>query len=406
MKRLLPLVALLSCCFLFGACEQKPKVTVIGDVTYIYNESTDKKELNISQIALGRDTVYYLTDSLDVFEQDVNAEPGDVTYVDIDQAALAISAGVAVANDYSLYQWGWQYVSDGTLDALGDGDIGGAQSRSQAKAPLVYLQVPRQIPFGIPVQKIISSECFTSLLTKDGEVYTFGAIREDISADMKFVGTTLYPTDHPVQVVLPEKIIDIACGLEHTVALGESGNVYAFGSYKFGQFGEHFTRGDNYVTLAAEQVNDIVCAGYATFLSADGGGLISYGYTPANQNLLVPTEDGVNITWHKIWGSFGTVIFMDYYEEVYGVGRFSSPFFGLSDMVSSPKMISVVTPKASVTTRSDWSDFQLPTGDPPPILIADIIQGYDTYIFKGNDGYFYRYSDASGTAERLAIYDE
>jgi hypothetical protein len=404
MKKLFLLAALLTCCFLLGGCEQKPKVNVVGDVTYIYTESADKKELNISQIALGRDTICYLTDSYDVFEQDATAKPGDVTYIDIDQAAVAISAGIAVANDYSLYQWGWQYVSDGALAALGD-DVSDTFARSQAKAPLVYLQSPRQVPFGIPVQEIISTECFTALLTDDGDVYTFGAIRGEISADMKFIGAKLYPTDHPVLVDLPETITDIACGEEHTIALGQSGKVYAFGSYKQGQFGENFTRGDNYVTLSPTGVSEIACAGYATFLSAEGN-LIAYGYTPAGQDLLVPYLDGENLKWHQMWGSFGAVIFLKYYEEFYGAGRFSSSFFGLSGMVQTPKPFSVVMPKAAVTTAGDWSDMQLPGGDPPPILIADIIQGYDTYVFRGNDGFFYRYNDASGTAERLVIYDE
>jgi hypothetical protein len=402
MKRFLLLLTLLTGCFLFGACESKPKVTVVGDVTYVYTQSTDQKELNISQIALGRDSIYYLTDTYDVFEQDADAKPGDVTYVDIDQAAVAIAAGVAVANDFSLYQWGWQYLSDGAISALGDA----AYARSQAKAPLIFLQSPRRVPFGIPVKKIISSDYFTSLLTKDGAVYTYGVIREDISADMKFIGAKLYPSDSPKQVLLPETITDIACGEEHTLALGESGKVYAFGSYKQGQFGENFERWDNYVTLPVSGVTDIACAGFTSFMVTGNDGLVSYGYVPAGQDLLVPSSDGANLSWHKIWGSFGTVVFLNYYEDVYGVGRFTAPFFGLSNMVDSPKAISVSVPQAVVTTEDDWSGFQLPSGDPPSILITDIIQGYDTYVFRGNDGFYYRYSDASGTAERLAIYDE
>jgi hypothetical protein len=73
MKKILPPVLLLSCCLLLGACESQPKVTVVGDVTYIYTESTDQKELTLSEIALSRDTICYLTDSYDVFEQDADA---------------------------------------------------------------------------------------------------------------------------------------------------------------------------------------------------------------------------------------------------------------------------------------------------------------------------------------------
>jgi len=98
-------------------------------------------------------------------------------------------------------------------------------------------------------QHIVASEggyCHTLVLDQNGEVMTLGCGDEGqrgdgISEDMyEYIeGGSSSSTCRPLvnQVTLPCRAIGIAAGANHSVVLGENGQVFAFGSNEYGQCG-------------------------------------------------------------------------------------------------------------------------------------------------------------------------
>lgn len=372
--------ALITALLVLTACDAKAggdeDIIVIGS----FNDGSDAEEdiditsaEKIAQTAVGADALYFMTNNGDIYRQNLSAGGGDYEYIDLPQSALYLSAGVVQVNDLSLY------------------DI-----RPELK----------QIPFDQRISAMYTSEYFTNILTVKGEVYTLGRRRQETdSVASPFVGERYYPSETPVQIPFPETITAIACGIEHTLALGESGQVYAYGSNAVGQFGEGFERTLNYALLAVRKGGTAVFAGAYSSILAQDGALIAYGYAPASAGFTLDLEGASPV----LTDSFGAYIVMQIGDVFYGVGNFGpGGFFNLKNTIRTPTKIDVKEkPVKKTETDKDKLEITFPLGgDERPVLkIANIMKCYDTFIFRGNDGYYYRYYPDKGYGEKILIFD-
>ncbi|KAF6200669.1 hypothetical protein GE061_005112 [Apolygus lucorum] len=89
-----------------------------------------------------------------------------------------------------------------------------------------------QLPTDSPVVQVACGLHHTVVLTQSGDVYTFGSN----SYGQLGVGDVMI-RGGPVQVKLPCIATHVAAGSNHTVILTSNGNVYTFGSYQKGQLG-------------------------------------------------------------------------------------------------------------------------------------------------------------------------
>lgn len=98
----------------------------------------------------------------------------------------------------------------------------------------VSLFPPKQLnlPSSSPVVQVSCGLHHTVILTLAGEVYCFG------SNQFGQLGTgDLQPVIGPVRVNVPGNVCQVAAGSNHTVLLTFKGLVYTFGNYEKGQLG-------------------------------------------------------------------------------------------------------------------------------------------------------------------------
>ena len=85
---------------------------------------------------------------------------------------------------------------------------------------------------GLKIVKIATGLQHTLLLSKTGEVFAFGSNNNGQLGLLDF-----HPRGVPTQVKLPIKATSIACGSYHSVVLAEDGRVFTFGNYQKGSLG-------------------------------------------------------------------------------------------------------------------------------------------------------------------------
>lgn len=103
-------------------------------------------------------------------------------------------------------------------------------NESERVAPLAPSKVT--IPSTSPVVQISCGLHHTVLLTSAGEVFTFG------SNQYGQLGTgDLQPVSAPIQVRIPGTASQVAAGSNHTVILSSKGIVFTFGNFQKGQLG-------------------------------------------------------------------------------------------------------------------------------------------------------------------------
>ncbi|XP_019887375.1 probable E3 ubiquitin-protein ligase HERC4 isoform X1 [Ooceraea biroi] len=111
-------------------------------------------------------------------------------------------------------------------------------------------------------------------LTNDGEVYSWGSNMDGQLGLGSNVGCELKPTRIPALAAVP--IVFIACGGHHTIAISKSGVVYAWGLNTFGQLGlnDDINRSGPFQlpTLRNAKVCYAACGEeFSVFLTIDGG---------------------------------------------------------------------------------------------------------------------------------------
>lgn len=132
-------------------------------------------------------------------------------------------------------------------------------NESERVAPLPPARVT--IPSSSPIIQISCGLHHTVVLTSAGEVFTFG------SNQYGQLGTgDLQPAPAPVQVKIPCLASQVAAGSNHTVILSQKGIVYTFGNYQKGQLGR--LPSDPSVTVTPANLNDFQAAENASSIMA------------------------------------------------------------------------------------------------------------------------------------------
>lgn len=95
-----------------------------------------------------------------------------------------------------------------------------------------YLDTIPSVPFAVefkkPVAKLICGDLFSGLLTSEGELFTWGwNVYGQLGLRDSSIGVTLTPLK--VDFAPKDRIIDVACGFNHCIALTDSQQVYVWG---------------------------------------------------------------------------------------------------------------------------------------------------------------------------------
>lgn len=113
---------------------------------------------------------------------------------------------------------------------MGGGQLGHGESTSQETPRLI--EAFRE--YGARAKQVSCGGKHTLILTDDGEVLSFGV------GEYGRLGTgsnddAAVPT--PLEVLANEDIVQVATGLDHSLALSATGNIYTWGRNNFGQLG-------------------------------------------------------------------------------------------------------------------------------------------------------------------------
>ncbi|XP_063516744.1 X-linked retinitis pigmentosa GTPase regulator isoform X8 [Pongo pygmaeus] len=134
----------------------------------------------------------------------------------IKQLSAGSNTSAALTEDGRLFMWG-----DNSEGQIGLKNV-------------TNVCVPQQVTIGKPVSWISCGYYHSAFVTTDGELYVFGEPENGkLGLPSQLLGNHRTP-----QLVseIPEKVIQVACGGEHTVVLTENA-VYTFGLGQFGQLG-------------------------------------------------------------------------------------------------------------------------------------------------------------------------
>ncbi|XP_012285925.1 E3 ubiquitin-protein ligase MYCBP2 [Orussus abietinus] len=124
---------------------------------------------------------------------------------------------------------------------LGEEGVGGSDAERGDAARVVSIPPARvPVPSDSPVVQISCGLHHTVILLQNGEVYTFGS---NIYGQLGVGDLVAHPG--LVQVKLPSLASQVAAGGNHTVVLTSKGEVYTFGAYQKGQLGMNCWGGQN-----------------------------------------------------------------------------------------------------------------------------------------------------------------
>eukprot|EP00831_Metopus_contortus_P065115 TRINITY_DN58219_c0_g1_i1.p1 TRINITY_DN58219_c0_g1~~TRINITY_DN58219_c0_g1_i1.p1 ORF type:complete len:435 (-),score=66.28 TRINITY_DN58219_c0_g1_i1:93-1397(-) len=133
---------------------------------------------------------------------------------------------------------------------------------------------PKFCSFNIMIKSVACGEEHTAMITRDGYVYTMG---NNLFGRLGLGDKSLTHSPVPclVESLFGEQIVQVACGVSHTLALNDKGVVFAWGLGEHGALGV----GDRYTHYAPEliekftssEIESISCGHrHSTFLAVDG----------------------------------------------------------------------------------------------------------------------------------------
>ncbi|XP_030663065.1 X-linked retinitis pigmentosa GTPase regulator isoform X9 [Nomascus leucogenys] len=179
----------------------------------------------------------------------------------IKQLSAGSNTSAALTEDGRLFMWG-----DNSEGQIGLKNV-------------TNVCVPQQVTIGKPVSWISCGYYHSAFVTTDGELYVFGEPENGkLGLPNQLLGNHRTP-----QLVseIPEKVIQVACGGEHTVVLTENA-VYTFGLGQFGQLGLGtflFETSDPKVieNIRDQTISYISCGESHTALITDIGLMYTFG---------------------------------------------------------------------------------------------------------------------------------
>uniref|UniRef100_T1IPE6 HECT domain-containing protein n=1 Tax=Strigamia maritima TaxID=126957 RepID=T1IPE6_STRMM len=149
-----------------------------------------------------------------------------------------------------------------------------------------HVLTPRELQFSKAweVSRVACGENHTVFLTADGRVFTCG------SNDMNQLGH-VKPRKRPEQIdVLAAHVVRlVACGLHHTLVVNEWGQIFSWGNEAFGQLGnpgitKEFTSSPRVIRpLATKRVVQVACGANHSLALTDVGQLYAWGSNECGQ---------------------------------------------------------------------------------------------------------------------------
>ncbi|KJE88637.1 hypothetical protein CAOG_00256 [Capsaspora owczarzaki ATCC 30864] len=192
---------------------------------------------------------------------------------DITHIACNENHSVAVADNGEAYVWGRGI--DGSLGVEGDKHVS-----------------PTQI-HALDGKRVVHAACgaaFTLFVIESGEVYACG----NNEHGQLGIGSNEAMSEPTLVTNLPERIVRIACGNSHAVALSETGRLYAWGAHSSGQLGVGEPLEDRLSPVRVESnvvrddVADFACGGNHTIILSNSGLLYAFGSGAQGQLGLGP----------------------------------------------------------------------------------------------------------------------
>ncbi|XP_036857438.1 X-linked retinitis pigmentosa GTPase regulator isoform X1 [Manis javanica] len=179
----------------------------------------------------------------------------------VKQLSAGSNTSAVLTEDGELFMWGEN----------SEGQIG--------LEDITNISVPHQVTIGKPISWISCGYYHSAFVTTEGELYTFG---EPEHGKLGLPYELLINHRTPQRVPgIPEKVIQVACGGEHTVVLTEKA-VYTFGLGQFGQLGlgtSVFETSEPQMigTFKDQRITYISCGGSHTAVIADMGIMYTFG---------------------------------------------------------------------------------------------------------------------------------
>jgi alpha-tubulin suppressor-like RCC1 family protein len=187
------------------------------------------------------------------------------SYSSVAEQVSGISGVIAVAagQDHTL-----ALKSDGTVWAWGEnnhGQLGNTDLVGTASYSNVPIQVSIPIPSNVPVIAIAAGTEFSMALDNSGTVWAWG-----LNDNSQLGSSTLFPTDQyvPVKITTLPVITQIAAGQSHALVVDTNGSVWAWGNNSNGQLGIGATDITSYSTFPV-QINPSVLSGVASVAAGD-----------------------------------------------------------------------------------------------------------------------------------------
>ncbi|XP_075233828.1 X-linked retinitis pigmentosa GTPase regulator-like [Lycorma delicatula] len=166
------------------------------------------------------------------------------------------------------FVYGWGNNSDGQL-GLSENDI--CESK-------LHPSLTETDSIACSVKQISAGSCHSVLLTLDGRVYVWGSNQHGQLG----LGDGIKKSGVPVLLPAPDDVVQISCGLYHTMLLSYDGKVFIFGHGESGKLG---LGGNNSVPFPipvgfdelSSQINGIAAGGNYSMAFAEDGTVYAWG---------------------------------------------------------------------------------------------------------------------------------
>ncbi|XP_024882774.1 probable E3 ubiquitin-protein ligase HERC4 isoform X1 [Temnothorax curvispinosus] len=190
---------------------------------------------------------------------------------------------IACGENYSV-----AITKDGQVYSCGNNDYG---QLGHEKARKRLQLIPGLDAFVF--RKIACGNCHTLAVNEWGQLFSWGC-NVNGQLGLNIVEST-ERVPRMVKVLGANVIVQIACGVEHSIALTNDGELYAWGSNRDGQLGlgsytSNEIKPKRITTLAAVPIAFVACGGYHTVVISKSGAVFSWGRNTFGQLGLNDTQ--------------------------------------------------------------------------------------------------------------------
>lgn len=219
--------------------------------------------------------------------------------------------------------------------------------------------LPAKVEGVSKVVQVVCSDTHSAALTASGEVFSWGTYK-DANGYLGY-STDVQKQAQPMRVdfgAKGKKIVMIACGVQHTVALSSEGKIFCWGSGEQGQLARKVITGRKNTQLEARCMTlpgrgadrravAVYAGGYCTFAVAASGrvyawGLNNFGQLGVGDNVdrrsatpMPPLEDDQRVV--QVSGGEHHTLLLTNLGKVYAVGRSDSGQLGIGGAQDTKK---------------------------------------------------------------------